>query len=217
MPTLSLCFVTDRHEPRKEAVAKMKLSPKIQKAINTACSLHLGQERKVDGLPFIVHPFSVSLILLNYTNSEEIIIAGLLHDVLEDAKIYSFHDLIKDFGDNIAKIVREVSEDKDSHIQEDKKATWKARKTKYITNLKNAGQGALMVSCADKIHNLTALMDAYSREKEMVWSKFNAPKEEILWNYREVINVLREKLNNDIMKELDNVHHSFLKTIGINT
>ena len=167
-------------------------------------------------MPFIVHPFSVSIILLNYTSSEEIIIAGLLHDVLEDVKGYSFQDLIKDFGDNVAKIVQEVSEDKNPNIQEDEKATWKSRKEKYITHIKNASREALMVSCADKIHNLMALTDAYSREKEMIWDKFNAPKEEILWNYREVVNLIKEKLNNDIIKELDNIHNTFLKTIGIN-
>ncbi len=49
----------------------------------------------------------------------------------------------------------------------------------------------------------------------MIWNKFNASKEEILWNYREVINVMKEKLNNDIIKELDNVHNTFMNTIGM--
>ena len=122
----------------------MKLSPKIQKAINIASSLHFGQVRKIDGLPFIVHPFSVSIILLNYTSSEEIIIAGLLHDVLEDVKGYFSQDIIRDFGDNIAKIVQEVSEDKNPNLQEDEKATWKSRKEKYIAYLTNASMEALM-------------------------------------------------------------------------
>jgi len=153
---------------------------------------------------------------LNYTSSEEIIIAGLLHDVLEDVKGYFSQDIIRDFGNDIAKIVQEVSEDKNPNVHEDEKATWKSRKEKYIAYLKNASPEALMVSCADKIHNLMALTDAYSREKEMIWNKFNAPKEEILWNNRKVITVIKEKLNNDIIRELDTIHNTFLKTIGIN-
>jgi (p)ppGpp synthase/HD superfamily hydrolase len=50
-----------------------------------ACRLHLNQVRKADeGLPYISHPFSVAWILSSYTDDEDTIKAGLLHDILED-------------------------------------------------------------------------------------------------------------------------------------
>ena len=73
----------------------------IQKAINKAADLHRGQIRKGDGLPYIVHPFSVALILLKYTNDEDIIAAGLLHDVLEDVEGYEYEDLKRNFTKKI--------------------------------------------------------------------------------------------------------------------
>ena len=100
----------------------MEITPKIQKAINMASQLHIGQTRKGGpDLPFIVHPFSVAWILANYTDNEDIIVAGLLHDVLEDVRGYKFDNLKNDFGEKIAKIVKEVSEDKDPDIQENPK------------------------------------------------------------------------------------------------
>ncbi len=64
----------------------MLLTANLQRAINVAAQKHLGQTRKADGLPYIVHPFGVAWILANYTADEEIVISGLLHDVLEDVK-----------------------------------------------------------------------------------------------------------------------------------
>lgn len=132
----------------------MKLTPKIQKAIYKASVLHKGQKRKVEDLPFVTHLFSVAFILSNYTDNENIIVAGLLHDALEDVKAYYFKDLEKDFGERVTKIVKEVSEDKDPNIEENKKATWQRRKEGYLSHLKNASYEAMMVCCADKIHNL---------------------------------------------------------------
>lgn len=192
----------------------MKFTLNIHKAINTAASLHLGQTRKGDGLPYIVHPFSVSLILSNYTDDENIIIAGLLHDVLEDVENYSMQDMTRDFGDDVTKIVLGVSEDKNPGNNNDEKKTWRTRKEKYLENLKKDSFESLMVSCADKIHNLTTLTDAYSERGEAVWDKFNAPKEDILWYYEEIIKIMNSNLDNPIVKELKDVHARFLKTVA---
>ncbi|MEK7182016.1 MAG: HD domain-containing protein, partial [Patescibacteria group bacterium] len=62
----------------------MFLTPQIDKAIQRATVLHHGQERKGTGAPYIVHPYAVAFLLAHYTDDEDVIIAGLLHDVLED-------------------------------------------------------------------------------------------------------------------------------------
>jgi len=184
----------------------MILTPKLQKAIIGASVLHADQKRKGDGLPYIIHPFSVACILSNYTDDEDVIVAGLLHDTLEDVPEYTKDDLIKDFGERICKIVQEVSEDKDPNDSEEKeKSSWQERKEKYIANLKNDSQEALLVSCADKIHNLRSMMDTYKTQGEEVWKNFNAPKDKILWYYREVLGVMKDKLDNEIVKELEKV------------
>lgn len=185
----------------------MKLTQKIQQAINLASRLHLGQVRKGDsGLPYISHPFSVAWILSNYTEDEDIIVAGILHDVLEDVKGYYYDDMVRDFGERVAQIVKGVSEDKDPNIESDEKATWEERKSKYLANLKNDSDEALMVCAADKIHNLQSMISAYQEKGDALWDNFNSPKEKKLWLYQEILKFMKGRLNNLIVNELEEVY-----------
>lgn len=181
----------------------MKLSPRIQAAINLASNLHFGQVRKGDGkLPYISHPFSVAWILNEFTDNEDVIVAGLLHDVLEDVKDYRYDDLKRDFGATVAEIVQGVSEDKDPNIAIDEKATWEERKGKYLENLKNDSPEAMMVCCADKIHNLRSMIESYKEQGDALWDRFNSPADKKLWFYEEVYKVLKIKLNNPMVEVL---------------
>ena len=192
----------------------MQLTKKIQKAIDTASRLHFGQTRKNDAtLPYIIHPFCVAWILANYTEDESIIIAGLLHDTLEDVKNYRFNDLKEDFGEKIALIVKEVSEDKDPNFVIDEKATWDDRKKGYIENLKNDNFEALMVCAADKIHNLQSMNKAFSELGKKMWDEFNAPPEKTIWFYESVTKILNDRLDNEIIVVLNNELELFRKII----
>jgi len=187
----------------------MKLTSKIQYAIEKASELHLGQKRKEKGLPFIIHPFSVAFILSEYTDNEDIICGGLLHDVLEDVAGYNYEDLARDFGEEIARIVDEVSEDKDTEDSDEKaKETWNYQKQKYIDDLKHDSMEALMVSAGDKIHNIQAMLSSHQEKGEEMWEVFSSPKpkrESTIWFYDEVFKVLKERLDNDILKEYETV------------
>jgi len=185
----------------------MQLTHKIQKAIIEAAILHKDQLRKEAPIPFIVHPYSVAVILSNYTDDEDIIVAGLLHDVLEDVPNYDATKMKKDFGERVYKIVKGVSEDKDPN--EKKKKTiedWKRCKQGYIDNLRDDSFEVLMVSCADKIHNLLSMQEVYKKHGEDLWKMFSGPKEEQMWFYREVLAILKERLDGDIVKELEKVY-----------
>lgn len=190
----------------------MKLTPKIQKAIDVSAQKHLGQARKAVNLPYIVHPFSVAWILSNYTNDEDIIAAGLLHDVLEDVPGYGFDGLKKDFGEKIAGIVKEVSEDKDPNIKTDSKATWDYRKNKYINHLNGASREAMLVCAADKIHNLSSILEAHNKYGSDMWKSFNAPVEKKLNYYEQVLKILKKRLKNKIVKELEK---TYLRVKGV--
>ena len=147
------------------------------------------------------------MILSDYIDDEDIIVAGLLHDVLEDVPNYYGNDMKKEFGEKVYKIVKEVSEDKDPNNKgENKKVTWQKRKGDYLATLKNDSFEAMMVCCADKIHNLLSLIEAYKEQGDDLWNKFNAPKDKQMWFYEEILNVLKDRLNNDIVKELDRIY-----------
>ncbi len=184
----------------------MKNFHAIQKAINKAAVLHAKQKRKGDGFPYIIHPYGVALILSNFTEDTDTIIAGLLHDVLEDVPDYTAEDMSRDFGEKITSIVKEVSEEKDPRETKEKRLLWKDRKKKYLTHLEAATTEAMMVSTADKIHNLMSMMSAYKEQGDSLWRKFNSPQDEKLWFYGEVLNIVKRRLKNDIVQELEHVY-----------
>lgn len=171
----------------------MKLTENIQKAINLATEKHQDQFRKGDKLPYIVHPFSVAWMLADAGETEEVVVAGLLHDILEDVPGYSYEQMKQEFGERVATIVKDVSEDKDPNVESDERATWEERKQKYLDHLRNASNGALCVSVADKIHNLRSMKSAYQTRGEDLWKEFNSPPEKKLWFYEEVLKIAEEK------------------------
>ena len=184
----------------------LTFTPKIQKAIVRSTQLHWNQTRKGDGLPYIIHPYSVAFIVSRYTKDEDTIAAAFLHDVLEDVKKEEYNDkqMIKEFGQNVFNIVKGVSEEKDASItKKEEKATWEERKRKYLERLRHDSEGSLIVCAADKIHNLQSMIDAYKVQGDKLFSKFNSPATKKLWFYGEVLKVLKEKLNNKIVKELE--------------
>lgn len=194
----------------------MKFSSKIQGALIKAAQLHRNQTRKDDkNVPFVIHPYAVAFILANYTDEEDVIVAGFLHDVLEDVPDYSADDMKKEFGERVYNIVKEVSEDKDQNDSgRNSKVDWLQRKERYLANLRDDSREALMVCAADKIHNLISMAEAYKIQGEKLWEKFNAPADKKLWFYKEVLQVLKERLDSDIVKELEGVYFQTEKLVS---
>lgn len=87
------------------------MTPSLFNALEYAAVAHDGQKRKDNFTPYIVHPFAVGMILLQYGFSEEVVIAGILHDVVEDT-IYSLTDIQEKFGEKISHIIDGVTENK---------------------------------------------------------------------------------------------------------
>lgn len=147
----------------------------IDYAIYFATKAHNGQKRKTEkDVDMIFHPFTVGMILQRANASTNAVIAGILHDVVEDTK-YTIEDIVKEFGQDIANIVDEVSENKSLE--------WKERKQEAIDKIKTASLDGKLVECADKISNLECLYSLYQEEGENVWNSFNKPKEEQKWYY----------------------------------
>jgi (p)ppGpp synthase/HD superfamily hydrolase len=183
---------------------RLPLTQRLREAINIACRLHLNQVRKADeGLPYISHPFSVAWILSSYTDDEDTVISGLLHDILEDVPGYYYSNLQKDFGTEVADIVREMSEDKDPNVASNDVATWVYRKEKYLEGLQRHSEKALMVCAADKIHNLQSMIESHQKQGDSMWDKFNAPADRRIWFYEEILKILQRRLHNDIVGDYE--------------
>jgi (p)ppGpp synthase/HD superfamily hydrolase len=118
---------------------------KLLEAIYFATSKHLSQKRKDNITPYIEHPLGVALLVQKYTNDEDTIIAGILHDAIEDTETTE-DEIARLFGEKVAKIVDEVSE-------KDKSLDWEKRKEIVLASVKNLSNEAALVKLADKTHN----------------------------------------------------------------
>lgn len=170
----------------------MENSIRMFDAIDFATKAHDGQIRKTNGLPKILHPYGVAMLLSQYGYSEDIIIAGLLHDVIEDCKDYSIDDIIKTFNKNVARYVSDVSEPS-------KSIEWKSRKFTHIEHIKNVCFESKVLCSADKIHNLYSLEKDLKLQGNIVWDKFNAPKQDVYWYYSSMCDsIIHGYENNDV-------------------
>jgi len=151
---------------------------KVEKAIYFATKAHNGQNRKMEDVAMIFHPFTVGMILQRAGCNDDVVIAGILHDVIEDTK-YTKIDIEKEFGRKVADIVDGVSES-------DKSLSWEERKQETIEYIKNASIEEKLVECADKINNLESIYIDLQREGEEVWNKFKRGRKDQEWYHRGV-------------------------------
>jgi (p)ppGpp synthase/HD superfamily hydrolase len=170
----------------------MKLTPRIQNAIDYAAAMHVHAKRKAGGQPYVVHPFAVAWMLADAGANEDTVVAGLLHDILEDVEGSSPKELTKLFGARVTKIVQGVSEEKVPGSR--RKLPWLIRKQRYLDHLATADRDTVLVSVADKIHNLRSMSAAYKEQGEAMWKSFHAPADRKLWFYEEVLKIAKKKL-----------------------
>lgn len=165
---------------------------RIEEAIEVAAQAHNGQYRKGTHTPYISHPYAVGLILMSEGCSEEVIIAGILHDTVEDTDL-TLDCIKRSFGQSIAEIVDGCSEDKSLR--------WRERKTDRIEALKTASTEVCLVTSADKLHNLRTVISEYDEIGDVVWERFHGGIEAQAWYYRSILDSLQTQM---ISKKNDN-------------
>lgn len=185
----------------------MQYTPRLDEALKMSAMLHQGQTRKdFEQTPYSMHPVAVMVIVANYCDDEDVLVAALLHDVLEDVMLpYQEKEnmITERFGKKVLDIVRGVTEDKDPMEKKDEKVGWKERKQKYLNNLLSSSEESVLVSAADKIHNLLSMASSLKIEGESFWNRFNSPQDQKLWFYEEVLKVVKQKTQSPIAKELE--------------
>ncbi len=165
----------------------MTLSLKYQEALVFAFDLHRAQERKGSKVPYLAHVLGVSSLVLEHGGDEDLAIAGLLHDAVEDQGGLETAEAIKTrFGERVARVVLECT---DSH--EEPKPPWKERKQRYLDKLATATADASLVSSCDKLYNLQTIVDDLHANGDTVWSRFTGGKDGVLWYYQELSRRLR--------------------------
>ncbi|MCB9810899.1 MAG: bifunctional (p)ppGpp synthetase/guanosine-3',5'-bis(diphosphate) 3'-pyrophosphohydrolase [Candidatus Nomurabacteria bacterium] len=186
-------------------------SYRIEQAIRAASVLHKEQLRKGSmPFPYVTHLIAVAFTLLDYTQDEDVIIAALLHDTLEDTD-YTIEELQEDFGGRVRDIVEAVTEPK---LKGEHKLTWREKKEAYAKQLRHAPHEALLVAAADKIHNFRTMVEDYSDSYERYAQDFGKNFDERLEVYQEIGDIINDRLESPIVEEFNHVFEEFKQFIN---
>ncbi|HET9223465.1 MAG TPA: HD domain-containing protein, partial [Roseiflexaceae bacterium] len=165
-------------------------SPRYDAALALAARAHRLQLRKGTDLPYIAHPVHVSLILIRHGFGEDLAIAGLLHDVVEDTDV-PLDQIAAEFGDQVAELVDAVSETKSADGAE---RPWEERKVEKLAHLLAGGPDVAALKAADAIHNARSVAADLRQSGPSVWGRFKRGADQTLWYYREILAGVRAKL-----------------------
>ena len=102
--------------------------------------------------------------------------------------------MAEEFGDRVVELVRGVT--KDSTL-----SSWQDRSDAYLAHLREADDGSVLISAADKLHNLLSIHADLDALGDELWGRFNSGKERQLWWYRSVADLVQERLPGNLLGE----------------
>lgn len=154
--------------------------PLLKLAFDRAAVWHRDQRRKYPAanVPYVSHLAGVAAILSRHGFREIVVAAGVLHDVLEDCPV-TYAELAKEFGEEVATLVRHASE-------EDKSLPWEERKRAYLERFPHKPWEAQAITLADKIDNLLSI-EVSALHFGDPWPMFKRGREDQLARFRELV------------------------------
>jgi len=185
----------------------VQLTPRFTEAVEYARQVHVGL-RKGTQVPYMAHLLGVVSLVLGesghvpFSVTEDMAIAALLHDAVEDeGGLSRLRDIEAKFGKEVARIVEGCT---DSFEQDpNKKQEWEARKASYIERLRNESTETLLVSVSDKLYNARAICEDHREIGSEVWTRFKRGREQQLRYFDELIKVYEVRCPNwRIVQEL---------------
>jgi len=175
-----------------------RLGPRFLRAFVFAAEKHKGQTRKASSIPYVAHLMGVASLVLEAGGDEDLAIAALLHDVVEDCGgAPMLKEVRRRFGSRVAKVV-----DGCTDAYTDPKPPWRERKESYIARLRNEDKETRLVSAADKLNNVRSIVSDYRAVGESIWSRFNGGREGTLWYYRTLRDEFLKDRPNRITRDL---------------
>jgi len=173
-------------------------SDRVNHALAFAAKHHDRQVRKGTRLPYLTHPANVAIILTRYGRDEDTVIAGILHDVIEDCVRENYTRVMLEqrigdkFGsavlDAVLAVTHRTLDDSGTELSSEE------RKDDYLERLANASDTARLVCAADKLHNAGTILADLKRtiDPSTVWGRFNVGREGTVRWYRRVYQRLAE-------------------------
>lgn len=172
--------------------AQTALGERFRRAMVFAAELHQRQVKKGGhNIPYISHLLGVTSLVIEAGGDEDMAIAALLHDAVEDQGGHPTLELIQtEYGERVAHIVEGCT---DSEIEP--KPPWLERKRAYVGHVRgHADSEVTLVSAADKLHNVRAILADFRELGDAVFDRFKGRKDGTLWYYRAMVDALGDAM-----------------------
>ena len=221
----------------------MLYSPTIDLALRVAAVAHATQVRKGTALPYLAHPVHVARLLERAGLPDQVVAAGVLHDVLEDLEAEDeatrarfravfpalsaspddpeqfrdalSHFLFARFGEETMSLVEAVTERKEEGGQQ---RPWIDRKREAIAHLAEAPADVVALKAADVLHNVQSILQDLDAHGVGVMRRFNAGPSETLWYYDRVSRVCVARMDGPsrrLAEELDAAVDALAEALGL--
>lgn len=190
--TVPLLTPVEQLQPEPERLPSLALTPRFTRALEIASHMHRSQARRSSRVPYVSHLLAVASLVLEYGGDEDMAIAGLLHDLIEDQSggppqaDALRHDLNVEFGQRVVSIISACSDVEYS----DSKGPWHERKQRLINRLRSVPWEVIVVFGAETLHNLRSLLSEYRAPYADTTSLSNFVRGDRAWYAQEVANAL---------------------------
>ena len=193
----------------KPESSSLHFTESLTRAVDYARHLHI-ERRKGTGIPAMAHLFGVASLVIgeagltDFPVTEDMVIAALLHDAVEDhGGALRLEDIRQNFGANVARMVEGLSDS----LSEDPngKDQWEQRKQAYIDRLRDEPADVRLISAADKLYNARSILEDYRLIGPEVWRRFKRGRDLQIWYFDSILEVFKSKGKTRIVDQFERV------------
>jgi (p)ppGpp synthase/HD superfamily hydrolase len=177
-------------------------SKRYRDALDASAKLHRRQVRKGTDVPYVSHLLHVSALVWESGGTEDQAIAALLHDAVEDqGGAELLRKIRKNYGKHVSRMVWACTDSSSTKT----KRPWVERKTRHLAALAGADDDALLIVAADKVVNVESIVGDLQQHGRIVWDRFNAPPESLVWYHQAAYELLSSRLGSGtaLVRRLD--------------
>jgi len=198
-----------RAESAKTESTPLHFTARLADAVEYARHLHI-ERRKGTGIPYMAHLFGVASLVMGeagltgFPVTEDMVIAALLHDAVEDhGGATRLEDIRQNFGADVARMVDGLSDS----LAEDPndKDPWEQRKQGYIARVRNESADVRLISAADKLYNARTMLEDYLLIGAEVWRRFHRGRDLQIWYFETILDAFKSAGKTRIVDELERV------------
>ena len=189
--------------------SSLHFTEKLTRAVDYARYLHI-ERRKGTGIPSMAHLFGVASLVIgeaglaDFPVTEDMVIAALLHDAVEDhGGALRLEDIRQNFGPEVARMVEGLSDSlaEDPNVKD----PWDQRKQTYIDRVRGEPADVRLISAADKLYNARSILEDYRVIGPEVWRRFKRGRDLQIWYFETILEVFKSAGKSRIVDEFERV------------